>query len=99
MTTSSPGASFRAALGAEQPLQVPGAVCGYHAILAEKSGFKAAYLSRGIAAGSLGVPDLGISTLDDVLTDCAGSPMPAPCRCSSTSTPDSARARSMSPAP
>jgi methylisocitrate lyase len=66
----SPGARFRAALGAEQPLQVPGAICAYHAILAEKSGFKAVYLSGGgVAAGSLGVPDLGISTLDDVLTD------------------------------
>jgi methylisocitrate lyase len=70
MTLFSPGARFRAALGAEQPLQVPGAICAYHAILAEKSGFKAAYLSGGgVAAGSLGVPDLGISTLDDVLTD------------------------------
>jgi methylisocitrate lyase len=70
MTTLSPGARFRAALAAEKPLQVPGAVCAYHAILAEKSGFKAIYLSGGgVAAGSLGVPDLGISTLDDVLTD------------------------------
>jgi methylisocitrate lyase len=70
MTMLSPGVRFRAALGAEQPLQVPGAICAYHAILAEKSGFKAAYLSGGgVAAGSLGVPDLGISTLDDVLTD------------------------------
>jgi methylisocitrate lyase len=70
MTMPSPGARFRAALGAEQPLQVPGAICAYHAILAEKSGFKAIYLSGGgVAAGSLGVPDLGISTLDDVLTD------------------------------
>ena len=52
------------------PLQVPGAICAYHAILAEKSGFKAIYLSGGgVAAGSLGVPDLGISALDDVLTD------------------------------
>jgi methylisocitrate lyase len=70
LTMPSPGARFRAALGAEQPLQVPGAICAYHAILAEKSGFKAVYLSGGgVAAGSLGVPDLGISTLDDVLTD------------------------------
>jgi len=66
----SPGARFRAALAAEQPLQVPGAICAYHAILAEKSGYKAVYLSGGgVAAGSLGVPDLGISMLDDVLTD------------------------------
>jgi methylisocitrate lyase len=70
MTMPSPGARFRAALAAEQPLQVPGAICAYHAILAEKSGYKAVYLSGGgVAAGSLGVPDLGISMLDDVLTD------------------------------
>jgi methylisocitrate lyase len=70
VTALSPGAKFRAALAAEAPLQVPGAVCAYHAILAEKTGFKAIYLSGGgVAAGSLGVPDLGISTLDDVLTD------------------------------
>jgi methylisocitrate lyase len=66
----SPGAKFRAALAAERPLQVPGAICAYHAILAEKSGYRAIYLSGGgVAAGSLGVPDLGISSLDDVLTD------------------------------
>jgi methylisocitrate lyase len=70
MTTHSAGAKFRAAVAAEKPLQVPGAICAYHAILAEKSGFKAIYLSGGgVAAGSLGVPDLGISHLDDVLTD------------------------------
>src|SRR5438477_4807531 len=70
MTATSPGAKFRAALAAETPLQVPGAICAYHAILAEKTGFKAIYLSGGgVAAGSLGVPDLGITTLDDVLTD------------------------------
>jgi len=70
MSRISPGAAFRAALAAERPLQVPGAICAYHAILAERSGFKAIYLSGGgVAAGSLGVPDLGISTLDDVLTD------------------------------
>jgi methylisocitrate lyase len=70
MTTPSAGARFRAALAAERPLQVPGAICAYHAILAEKSGFRAIYLSGGgVAAGSLGVPDLGISNLDDVLTD------------------------------
>jgi methylisocitrate lyase len=66
----SPGAKFRVALAAEKPLQVPGAICAYHAILAEKSGYRAIYLSGGgVAAGSLGVPDLGISSLDDVLTD------------------------------
>ena len=70
MTPTSPGARFRAALAAETPLQVPGAICAYHAVLAEKTGYKAIYLSGGgVAAGSLGVPDLGITTLDDVLTD------------------------------
>jgi methylisocitrate lyase len=70
MSLASPGKRLRAALAAESPLQVPGAICAYHAILAERSGFKAIYLSGGgVAAGSLGVPDLGISTLDDVLTD------------------------------
>jgi methylisocitrate lyase len=65
-----PGAKFRAALKAEKPLQVPGAICAYHATLAKASGFKAIYLSGGgVAAGSLGLPDLGISNLDDVLTD------------------------------
>ena len=65
-----PGAQFRAAVAAERPLQVPGAICAYHAILAERSGFRAVYLSGGgVAAGSLGLPDLGISNLDDVLTD------------------------------
>jgi methylisocitrate lyase len=70
MSAMSAGAKLRAALAAERPLQVPGAICAYHAILAERSGFKAIYLSGGgVAAGSLGVPDLGISNLDDVLTD------------------------------
>jgi methylisocitrate lyase len=70
MPPSSAGARFRAAIAAERPLQVPGAICAYHAILAERSGFKAIYLSGGgVAAGSLGMPDLGISNLDDVLTD------------------------------
>ena len=70
MTQSSAGARFRAAVAAEKPLQVPGAICAYHALLAERSGFKALYLSGGgVAAGSLALPDLGISNLDDVLTD------------------------------
>ena len=65
-----PGQKLRAALAAERPLQVPGAICAYHAILAQKSGFRAIYLSGGgVAAGSLGMPDLGISNLDDVLVD------------------------------
>jgi methylisocitrate lyase len=66
----SAGSRFRTAVAAERPLQVPGAICAYHAILAERSGFRAIYLSGGgVAAGSLGLPDLGISNLDDVLTD------------------------------
>ena len=66
----SAGAKFRAAMKQEQPLQVIGAINAYHARLAERSGYKAIYLSGGgVAAGSLGVPDLGISNLDDVLTD------------------------------
>jgi methylisocitrate lyase len=70
MPASTPGHRFREALATERPLQVPGAICAYHAILAEKSGFKAIYLSGGgVAAGSLGMPDLGISNLDDVLID------------------------------
>ena len=70
MTQGSAGARFRAAVAAEKPLQVPGAICAYHALLAERSGFNALYLSGGgVAAGSLAMPDLGISTLDDVLTD------------------------------
>src|SRR5574338_1606883 len=70
MDSPSAGARFRAAIAAERPLQVPGAICAYHAILAERSGFRALYLSGGgVAASSLGLPDLGISNLDDVLTD------------------------------
>ena len=66
----SPGKKFRDALAAEKPLQVIGAINAYHARLAERTGYKAIYLSGGgVAAGSLGLPDLGISTLDDVLTD------------------------------
>src|SRR6195256_142897 len=65
-----PGAKFRQALKEEKPLQVVRAINAYHAILAKASGFKAIYISGGgVAAGSLGVPDLGISNLDDVLTD------------------------------
>lgn len=70
MSTMSAGAKFRAAVQAEKPLQVIGAINAYHARLAERTGYKAIYLSGGgVAAGSLGLPDLGISTLDDVLTD------------------------------
>jgi methylisocitrate lyase len=66
----SPGARFRAALAAESPLQVIGAINANHALLAKRAGYRAIYLSGGgVAAGSLGLPDLGINTLDDVLTD------------------------------
>jgi methylisocitrate lyase len=66
----SPGARFRAALAAEKPLQVIGAINANHALLAKRAGYRAIYLSGGgVAAGSLGLPDLGINTLDDVLTD------------------------------
>ena len=66
----SAGARFRAALAAERPLQIVGTINAYHARLAERTGYRAVYLSGGgVAAGSLGLPDLGISTLDDVLTD------------------------------
>ena len=65
-----PGAKFRQALKDEKPLQIVGAINAYHATLAKASGFRAIYLSGGgVAAGSLGLPDLGISNLDDVLTD------------------------------
>jgi methylisocitrate lyase len=70
MSLASPGARFRAALAAEKPLQIVGAINANHALLAQQAGFRAIYLSGGgVAAGSLGVPDLGISGLDDVLTD------------------------------
>src|SRR3546814_6933050 len=64
------GARFRAALAAETPLQIIGAINANHALLAKRAGYRAIYLSGGgVAAGSLGLPDLGINTLDDVLTD------------------------------
>ncbi len=72
MTTklTSAGARFRAAIALEAPLQIIGAINAYHAMLATQTGFKALYLSGGgVAAGSLGLPDLGISTLEDVLID------------------------------
>ena len=66
----SAGARFREAVKAERPLQVIGTICAYHALMAKRVGYKAIYLSGGgVAAGSLGMPDLGISNLDDVLTD------------------------------
>ncbi|HIE6497730.1 methylisocitrate lyase [Serratia marcescens] len=70
MTLHSPGLAFRQALSKEKPLQIAGAINANHALLAQRAGFQAIYLSGGgVAAGSLGLPDLGISTLDDVLTD------------------------------
>ncbi len=70
MPAMSAGAGFRAAMQAEKPLQCVGAINAYHARLAERSGYRSIYLSGGgVAAGSLGLPDLGISNLDDVLTD------------------------------
>jgi methylisocitrate lyase len=67
---ASAGARFRAALEAERPLQVIGTINAYAARMAQRVGYRAIYLSGGgVAAGSLGVPDLGISGLDDVLTD------------------------------
>src|SRR5258707_13222200 len=66
----SAGALFRQAVVDESPLQIIGAINANHALLAKRAGFKAIYLSGGgVAAGSLGLPDLGISNLDDVLTD------------------------------
>ena len=65
-----PGEKFRQALREESPLQIVGTILAYHALLAKRSGYRAIYLSGGgVAAGSLGMPDLGISNLDDVLID------------------------------
>lgn len=70
MTITSPGAKFRQALKDEKPLQIIGAINANHAHLAKRAGYRAIYLSGGgVAAGSLGMPDLGINNLDDVLTD------------------------------
>jgi methylisocitrate lyase len=66
----SAGARFRAALIEEKPLQIAGAINAYTARMAEAIGFRALYLSGGgVAANSLGMPDLGISTMEDVLID------------------------------
>lgn len=70
MSTASAGSRFRAALQAERPLQIVGAINANHALMARQTGYRALYLSGGgVAAGSLGLPDLGLNTLDDVLTD------------------------------
>jgi methylisocitrate lyase len=69
-TPQSAGALFRAALLEEKPLQIVGSINANHALLAKRAGYRAIYLSGGgVAAGSLGLPDLGINNLDDVLTD------------------------------
>ena len=66
----SPGARFRLAVKEEEPLQVVGVINAYHARLAEARGFRALYISGGgVAAGSCGIPDLGITSLEDVLID------------------------------
>src|SRR6186713_1610522 len=66
----SPGARFRAALAKERPLQIAGTINAYCAILAEREGFQALYLSgAGVANASRGIPDLGMTTLDDIVTD------------------------------
>jgi methylisocitrate lyase len=70
MTSTPAGTSFRTSLALESPLQVVGTVNAQHALLAARAGYRAIYLSGGgVAAGSLGLPDLGISSIDDVLTD------------------------------
>ncbi|MBW8077810.1 MAG: methylisocitrate lyase [Gallionella sp.] len=70
MNRYSAGAAFRQAIRAESPLQIAGAINANHALLAKRAGFRAIYLSGGgVAAGSLGLPDLGITNLEDVLTD------------------------------
>jgi methylisocitrate lyase len=70
MTTPTAGANFIKALADEKPLQIVGAINANHALLAKRAGYRAIYLSGGgVAAGSLGVPDLGITTLEDVLVD------------------------------
>lgn len=67
---ATPGTNFRSALAAESPLQIVGTINANHALLAKRAGYRAIYLSGGgVAAGSLGMPDLGINNLDDVLTD------------------------------
>lgn len=70
MSIASAGARFRKALSDENPLQIVGTINANHALLAQRAGYRAIYLSGGgVAAGSMGIPDLGITTLEDVLTD------------------------------
>ena len=69
MSTSA-GARFKKALSDEKPLQIIGTINANHALLAKRAGYRTIYLSGGgVAAGSMGIPDLGITTLEDVLTD------------------------------
>ena len=70
MTAPTPGSRFRAAVASERPLQIAGTINAYCALLAERAGFKAIYLSgAGVANASFALPDLGITTLNDVLED------------------------------
>jgi methylisocitrate lyase len=70
MNSPTPGSRFRAALAAERPLQIAGTINAYSALLAERAGFRAIYLSgAGVANASRGLPDLGLTTLEDVLID------------------------------
>ncbi len=70
MSVTSAGAAFKKALVEESPLQIIGTINANHALLAKRAGFRAIYLSGGgVAAGSMGIPDLGITTLEDVLID------------------------------
>lgn len=72
MTVVSPGQRFRAALNTERPLQIVGAINAYSAMLAAGAGFRALYLSgAGVANASFGLPDLGVTTLNDVCADAA----------------------------
>lgn len=69
-SAATPGAAFRAALAAESPLQIAGTVNAYSALLAQRAGFRALYLSgAGVANASYGLPDLGMTSLEDVLID------------------------------
>ena len=93
--TQTAGARFRQAVQAQRPLQVVGTINAMAALMARQAGHKAIYLSGGgLAANSLGLPDLGISTVDDVLTDVRR----ITCRCWWTRIPASA-VPSISPAP
>jgi methylisocitrate lyase len=70
MSTMAPGTKLRLALSSECPLQVVGTVNAYCGLLARRAGFKALYVSgAGVANSSFGIPDLGLTTLDEVATD------------------------------